>query len=403
MGVINKSGANGSRNSYYLHLELGIIVPNIQYGSLLLLKVGQVKFFSRSKATSSSQISVSVISHLGKIFHSTKPELFQVKVNDKQVDIYFPFVIDAVWDEVKSTLAQKLGPDMVFSKYYNVPIFSAQKPPLPNIKNIIAVSSGKGGVGKSASAVNLALALKRQGARVGILDADIYGPSVPIMLGTQNENPNSPDNKTMLPIMAHGLASNSIGYLVKSDHASIWRGPMASKALNQLLTQTKWPMLDYLIVDMPPGTGDIQLTMCQQLPLTAAVVVTTPQDLALSDAAKGIAMFEKLNIPVLGLIENMSYFECGHCHKRTTIFGEKGAQKLSDKYALPMLAKVPLNPIIREYADAGRSLIDEQSDHDISIIYQQAAMDITRYLCEEAEVLPVAANMASSIEITKLD
>jgi ATP-binding protein involved in chromosome partitioning len=362
-----------------------------------------VKFFNRKKTTSSDEISALVVSVLGKLFHTTKPELIQVKVNDKHIDIHFPFVLDAVWDEVKTALTIALGPDFSYSKHYNVPIFTAQKPPLRNIKNIIAISSGKGGVGKSASAVNVALALKNQGARVGILDADIYGPSVPIMLGTQNENPSSPDNKTMFPIMAHGLASNSIGYLVKNDHASIWRGPMASKALNQLLTETKWPMLDYLIVDMPPGTGDIQLTMCQQLPLTAAVVVTTPQDIALSDAAKGIAMFDKLGIPVLGLIENMSYFECGYCHQKTAIFSENGAQKLSDKYALPMLAKVPLDPIIREFADAGRSLIDEQGEHAISIIYKQAAIDITRYLCEETQVLPVAANMASSIEITKLD
>lgn len=362
-----------------------------------------VKFFNRNKTSSSSEIAASVRKVLGKLFNTSKPELIQVKVLNKQIDIHFPFVLDAVWDEVKASLSKALGADFTYSKHYNVPIFSAQKPPLANIKNIIAVSSGKGGVGKSASAVNLALALKSQGARVGILDADIYGPSVPIMLGTQNENPNSPDNKTMYPIMAHGLASNSIGYLVKNDHASIWRGPMVSKALTQLLTETKWPMLDYLIVDMPPGTGDIQLTMCQQLPLTAAVVVTTPQDIALSDAAKGIAMFDKLNIPVLGLIENMSYFECGHCHQKTAIFSENGAQKLSDKYALPILAQVPLDPIIREFADAGRSLIDEQGEHVISVIYKQAAIDISRNLCEEAQVLPVAANMASSIEITKLD
>jgi ATP-binding protein involved in chromosome partitioning len=369
----------------------------------LLWNVVFVKFFNRNKTASSSDITASVLAVLGKLFHTAKPELIQVKVTNKQVDIHFPFVLDAVWDDVKLALIDALGSEFSYSKHYNVPIFTAQKPPIRNIKNIIAVSSGKGGVGKSASAVNLALALKNQGARVGILDADIYGPSVPIMLGTQKENPNSPDNKTMFPIMAHGLASNSIGYLVKNDHASIWRGPMASKALNQLLTETKWPMLDYLIVDMPPGTGDIQLTMCQQLPLTAAVVVTTPQDIALNDAAKGIAMFDKLGIPVLGLVENMSYFECGYCHQKTPIFSENGAQKLSDKYALPMLAKVPLDPIIREFADAGRSLIDEHGDHAISIIYKQAAMDITRYLCEETQVLPVAANMATSIEITKLD
>jgi ATP-binding protein involved in chromosome partitioning len=162
-------------------------------------------------------------------------------------------------------------------------------------------------------------------------------------------------------------------------------------------------MLDYLIVDMPPGTGDIQLTICQQLPLTAALVVTTPQDIALSDAAKGIAMFAQLKVPVLGIVENMSYFECGFCHNKTAIFSEKGAQKLSEKYNLPLLAQVPLDPIIREYADDGRSLLHEHPEHAISVIYRQAAIDMSRQLCERAEVLPMAANLASSIEITKLD
>lgn len=362
-----------------------------------------MKFFNREKTTSAEKLANKVNDIICKLFGLTKANLLQVKVINKQIDIYFPFVVDSVWESIQSTISEGIGADYQYIKHYNIPIFTAQQTPISNVKNIIAISSGKGGVGKSASAVNLALALKSQGARIGILDADIYGPSVPIMLGTQKASPESPDNKIMYPIMAHGLASNSIGYLVKNDHASIWRGPMASKALNQLLSETKWPMLDYLIVDMPPGTGDIQLTMCQQLPLTAAVVVTTPQDIALSDAAKGIAMFDQLNIPVLGIIENMSYFECGHCHQKTAIFSENGASKLSEKYALPMLAEVPLDPIIREYADAGRSIIDEQSEHSISIMYKQAAMDVTRFLCEEVEVLPVAANMASSIEITKLD
>lgn len=337
------------------------------------------------------------------MFDFNKADLLHVKVNEAQVDIYFPFVVDELWDDITIAIAKSIGPDYQYTKHYNIPIFSVEKPPIANVKNIIAVASGKGGVGKSASAVNLALALKSQGARVGILDADIYGPSVPIMLGTQSASPESPDNKTMLPILAHGLASNSIGYLVKNDHASIWRGPMASKALNQLLSETKWPMLDYLIVDMPPGTGDIQLTMCQQLPLTAAIVISTPQDIALSDAAKGIAMFDKLNIPVLGIIENMSFFECGHCHERTAIFAQNGARKLSEKYKLPILAQVPLDPIIREFADDGRSLIDEQSKHSVSVIYKQAAIEVSKYLCEEVPVLPVAANMNSNIEITKLD
>ena len=346
----------------------------------------------------------SVQKYLQKQFSLQENETIDIKLtHHNKVDIFFPFVLDSIWHALKVQLNDTFGAQIVFNKHYNIPIFSAAKPPVNNVKNIIAVASGKGGVGKSASALNIALALKNEGARVGILDADIYGPSIPIMLGTQDQSPDSPDNKLMYPIVAHGLASNSIGYLVKNDHASIWRGPMASKALNQLLNETKWPMLDYLIVDMPPGTGDIQLTMCQMLPLTAAVVVTTPQDIALSDAAKGIAMFEKLNIPILGIVENMSYFECGQCHHKTAIFSEKGAKKLSEKYALPLLAQVPLDPIIREYADDGKSLVDEQAEHDISITYKQAAIDMTRFLYTEVDVLPVASNLSDAIEITRLD
>lgn len=181
------------------------------------------------------------------------------------------------------------------------------------VRNIIAVSSGKGGVGKSSTAVNLALALAAEGAKVGILDADIYGPSIPMMLGTPNERPTSPDGQHMAPIMAHGLATNSIGYLVTDDNAMVWRGPMASKALLQLLQDTLWPDLDYLVLDMPPGTGDIQLTLAQNIPVTGAVVVTTPQDIALLDAMKGIVMFEKVHVPVLGVVENMSIHVCSNC------------------------------------------------------------------------------------------
>ncbi len=340
---------------------------------------------------------------LANIFSMVNSELFHVDIIGNEVAIGLPFVMDSVWPSVEKQLQETLGSHHKFTKHYNIPIFDVKKPIVPNVKNIIAVSSGKGGVGKSASALNLAIALKQEGARVGILDADIYGPSIPIMLGKQDASPESPDNKLMYPIQSHGLVSNSIGYLVKNEHASIWRGPMASKALNQLLNETQWPILDYLIVDMPPGTGDIQLTMCQQLPLTAAVVVTTPQDIALSDAGKGIAMFDKLDIPVLGMLENMSYFECENCHHRTNIFATKGAQKLSKKYAIPILAEVPLNAIIREYADAGKSLIDELPDHDISILYKQAAMDLTINLCEQTKVMPAAANIAGSIEVTRLD
>jgi len=365
-------------------------------------------FFSRKQTDLSSKISAA----LKQTFGMSSPDLLQVKWLTNLADpseseaeylVRLPFVAESIWSDVSRNIQQTFNLNIALAHDYNIPIFDSKQPPIANVKNIIAVASGKGGVGKSASALNLAIALKLEGARVGILDADIYGPSIPIMLGTQDKAPESPDNKHMFPIMAHGLASNSIGYLVKNDHASIWRGPMASKALQQLTKETRWPMLDYLIVDMPPGTGDIQLTMCQQLPLTAAVVVTTPQDIALSDAAKGIAMFDQLKVPVLGIIENMSYFECGHCHQKTAIFSEKGARKLSEKYHLPLLAQVPLDPIIREFADSGRSLLDEQAEHAISIIYRQAAIDLTRQLCERVPVSSAAANLASNIAVTRLD
>jgi len=365
---------------------------------------GLVSFFSSKNTPISRETLNKIMDLISDFFSLSSSHLFQSHTDAKHnLYIHFPFVADSVWPQIQDKLAAAGLPYKQIHKQYNIPIFTAKQTPTAHIKNIIAVSSGKGGVGKSASALNLAIALQLEGARVGILDADIYGPSIPIMLGTQGEHPQSDSNNVMKPIMAHGLASNSIGYLVDNDHASIWRGPMASKALSQLLKETKWPTLDYLIVDMPPGTGDIQLTLCQQLPLTAAVVVTTPQDIALNDAGKGIAMFEKLDIPVLGIIENMSYFECGHCHTRTAIFSEQGAQKLSDKYALPILANVPLDPIIRQFADDGRSLLHEQAAHPISVIYREAAINMSRNLCELAEVLPVAANKPSSIEITNLE
>lgn len=361
-------------------------------------------FFSAKNKVLPNDVVLQVKQNIAQSVGLSNADLLQTS-NDQNGNlvVHFPFLVNAVWPQIIAGLQKQNLPHKQISKQYNIPIFNTQKPPVKNIKNIIAVSSGKGGVGKSASALNLAIALQQEGARVGILDADIYGPSIPIMLGTTQQQPQSPDNKTMYPIIAHGLASNSIGYLVQNEHASIWRGPMASKALSQLLNETLWPMLDYLIVDMPPGTGDIQLTMCQQLPLTAAVVVTTPQDIALNDAGKGIAMFEKLNIPVLGIIENMSYFECGHCHTRTAIFSQNGAQKLSEKYALPLLAQVPLDPIIREYADAGRSLLHEQPEHAISTIYREAAINTSKNLCEMLDLLPIPANLASNIDVTKLD
>ncbi|MFQ1016566.1 iron-sulfur cluster carrier protein ApbC [Gilliamella sp. BG7] len=256
-----------------------------------------------------------------------------------------------------------------------------------NIKNIIAISSGKGGVGKSSTAVNLAIALQKQGTKVGILDADIYGPSIPTMLGTENQQPLTPDNKHMTPIMAYGLASNSIGYLVDPNGAMVWRGPMASKALLQILQDTLWPELDYLVIDMPPGTGDIQITLAQNIPVTAAVIITTPQDIALIDAKKGITMFNKVNIPTLGIIENMSYHICEHCGHHEAIFGEGGAKHLAEQYQTKLLGQIPLQKMLRQDLDTGKPTVINHPDSEFSQLYYQIAGSIASELYWQGEAI----------------
>lgn len=253
------------------------------------------------------------------------------------VELVMPFVWHSAFEELKEQCSAELlritGAKAIDWKLsHNIATLKRVKnqPGINGVKNIIAVSSGKGGVGKSSTAVNLALALAAEGAKVGILDADIYGPSIPTMLGAENQRPTSPDGTHMAPIMSHGLATNSIGYLVTDDNAMVWRGPMASKALMQMLQETLWPDLDYLVLDMPPGTGDIQLTLAQNIPVTGAVVVTTPQDIALIDAKKGIVMFEKVEVPVLGIVENMSVHICSNCGHHEPIFGTGGAEKLAE-------------------------------------------------------------------------
>lgn len=247
--------------------------------------------------------------------------------------------------------------------------------PLDNVRNIIAVASGKGGVGKSTTSVNLALALQAQGARVGLLDADIYGPSVPIMLGLSGK-PESRDNKTMEPLVGYGIEANSIGFLIDPDSPAIWRGPMVSQALEQLLRQTNWGDLDYLIVDMPPGTGDIALTMSQKVPLTAAVIVTTPQDLALADARKGLQMFRKVDVPVLGVVENMAMHVCSNCGHAEPIFGEHGGRDLAAEFNLPWLGSLPLAMSIRSQTDAGTPTVVSDPDSPAAAEYQRIAHQV---------------------------
>ena len=232
---------------------------------------------------------------------------------------------------------------------------AVQRPltPLPGVRNVVAVASGKGGVGKSTVAANLALAWARQGARVGILDADIYGPSQTIMLGLTGQRPSSPDGKRIKPLPAHGLVAMSIGFLIDPEQPMVWRGPMVTQALTQLLGDTDWGDLDYLVIDMPPGTGDIQLTLSQRVPVAGAVIVTTPQDIALADARKGLKMFEKVNVPVLGIVENMSVHVCGNCGHVEHLFGAGGGARMAAQYGVELLGELPLDARVREEADGG--------------------------------------------------
>ncbi|MEY4563709.1 MAG: hypothetical protein RLZZ618_2986 [Pseudomonadota bacterium] len=255
---------------------------------------------------------------------------------------------------------------------------------LPKVKNIIAVASGKGGVGKSTTAVNLALALSAEGASVGILDADIYGPSQPMMMGLSGR-PESHDGKTMEPMENHGVQVISIGFLVEADNAMIWRGPMATQALDQLLRQTNWRELDYLIVDMPPGTGDIQLTLCQRVPLTGAVVVTTPQDIALIDARRGIRMFEKVGVPVLGVVENMAMHVCSNCGHVEHIFGEGGGQRMAGEFKMDYLGALPLDLGIRVQADSGTPTVVSHPDGEIAAIYKGMARQVAIKIAQQAK------------------
>jgi len=255
---------------------------------------------------------------------------------------------------------------------------------LPNVKNIVAVASGKGGVGKSTTAVNLALALAAEGASVGILDADIYGPSQPMMLGLSGR-PDSADGKTMEPMEGHGVQVMSIGFLVEADNAMIWRGPMATQALDQLLRQTNWRELDYLIVDMPPGTGDIQLTLSQRVPLTGAVIVTTPQDIALLDARRGIKMFEKVGVPILGIVENMAMHVCTNCGHVEHIFGEDGGKKMAAEFNMDYLGALPLSMGIRVQADSGNPTVASDPDGEIAGLYKAMARQLAVKIAQRSK------------------
>jgi ATP-binding protein involved in chromosome partitioning len=255
---------------------------------------------------------------------------------------------------------------------------------VPSVKNIIAIASGKGGVGKSTTTVNLALALAAEGAQVGVLDADIYGPSQPTMLGISGR-PESKDGKTLEPLEAYGLQAMSIGFLIDADTPMVWRGPMVTQALEQLLKDTNWRDLDYLLVDMPPGTGDIALTLAQKVPVTGAVIVTTPQDIALIDARKGLKMFEKVGVPIVGVVENMAIHVCTNCGHSEHIFGTGGGEKMCKDYNVPFLGSLPLDMHIREQADSGRPTVVADPDGAVAAIYRDIARKIAVFVAQKAE------------------
>lgn len=266
--------------------------------------------------------------------------------------------------------------------------------PHPRIRNVIAVGSGKGGVGKSTTAVNLALALQRMGARVGVLDADIYGPSVPAMLGLSGR-PESPDNKTIEPLRAFGVEAMSIGFLIAPDSPMIWRGPMATSALTQLFNDTLWGDLDFLLIDLPPGTGDIQLTLSQKIPVAGAVIVTTPQEIATLDARKALKMFEKVEVPVLGIVENMAVHACSNCGHVEHLFGEGGGQRMAEQYGVPLLGSLPLDISIREQGDVGTPVVAAAPDSPAAQAYMAAAQRMAEELAKRPRAgIPIVSSLA---------
>ena len=268
--------------------------------------------------------------------------------------------------------------------------------PLASVRNLVAIASGKGGVGKSTTAVNLALALAAEGARIGVLDADIYGPSIPMMLGLSGR-PDSPDGKSIEPMRAHGIQAMSIGLLIEQDTPMIWRGPMATSALTQLLNDTRWDDLDYLIVDLPPGTGDIQLTLAQKIPVAGAVIVTTPQDVATLDARKALKMFEKVEVAVLGLVENMAVHVCSNCGHAEHIFGEGGGSRMAAQYGVPLLGSLPLEIAIREQGDLGAPIVNSSAESAAAHAYRMTARRLAVGLAIRAQCArPLSVSLVGS-------
>lgn len=319
-------------------------------------------------------------------------QLLSISAEKKSIvlSISAPFACDGALDQFAQDLLTDTNISVLVDCQLNIAPIKRHK--VAGVKNIIAISSGKGGVGKSTTTVNLAYALQAEGATVAILDADIYGPSIPKMLGLEKQRVTSADGKTMLPMEVNDLSAMSIGFMVDEGDATVWRGPMASRAFNQMLNETAWQDIDYLLVDMPPGTGDIQLTLAQQVPVAAAVIVTTPQDIALVDATKGIAMFNKVNVPVLGIVENMSYHVCNNCGEKAHLFGQGGGELLSKEYNTELLGQLPLDISICQQADQGKSSLIENSAGDIAMQYRKIAAKIAAKLYVQRDTLSPQSN-----------
>lgn len=326
---------------------------------------------------------------LESISHEALPlaltELAVIKLSGNRLQVELPF--PALW--LQHWLAAQLK-----AAGFDYQVAVSWQNDLPyafgKVRQVILVASGKGGVGKSTTAVNLAVALAQQGARVGLLDADIYGPSVPLMLGEPQSRATSPDEKHLNPLQKYGIALQSIGFLIDPENATVWRGPMASQALMQLVNETLWPELDYLVVDMPPGTGDIQLTMSQKLTVAGAVIVTTPQDVALADAKKAVQMFRQVNIPLLGLVENMSFYQCPQCGHQDDIFGTAGGVELAERYQVTVLGQLPLQAAIREAGDAGAPIALQQTNQTAEI-YRKIAQQLIFTLYWQSRLSPQQA------------
>lgn len=346
-----------------------------------------------------STLKLCIDPNTGKDFISSKSaKNIQIKDNNISLDIILGYPANSVLDDIKTLVSNDLKAlDGVGEVNVNVGsrIVSHKVQQgvnlLPNVKNVIAVASGKGGVGKSTTSVNLALALAAEGATVGLLDADIYGPSQPQMLGLSGR-PDSADGKSIEPMEAYGIQAMSIGFLVDTDTPMVWRGPMVTGALEQLLRDTKWRDLDYLIIDLPPGTGDIQLTLAQKIPVTGAIIVTTPQDIALLDARKGLKMFEKVGIPILGIVENMSTHICSNCGHEEHIFGAGGGELMCKDYNVDLLGSLPLDIKIREQTDNGKPTVIAEPDSDIANVYKtiarQAAIKIANAGLDHSSKFP---------------